>query len=137
CSSCDQAIVTATKDGEVLLTIEDENGCTQIHRIIFKIKKQTTMIIIPNIISPNGDQLNDVLDIFSDDPNLQINFLRVFDRWGELIYEVKNQTLQNYKPWNGTFRGKNVINGVYIIHGHFVFSNGKSQEVVQDLSVIR
>lgn len=38
CSSCDQAIVTATKDGEVLLTIEDENGCIQIHRIIFKIK---------------------------------------------------------------------------------------------------
>lgn len=137
CSSCDQAIVTATKDGEVLLTIEDENGCIQIHRIIFKIKKQTTKIIIPNIISPNGDQLNDVLDIFSDDPNLQINFLRVFDRWGELIYEVKNQTLQNYKPWNGTFRGKNVINGVYIIHGHFVFSNGKSQEVAQDISVIR
>ncbi|MBK7467970.1 MAG: gliding motility-associated C-terminal domain-containing protein [Saprospiraceae bacterium] len=137
CSSCDQAIVTATKDGEVLLTIEDENGCTQIHRIIFKIKKQTTKIIIPNIISPNGDQLNDVLDIFSDDPNLQINFLRIFDRWGELIYEVKNQTLQNYKPWNGTFRGKNVINGVYVIHGHFVFSNGKSQEVAQDISVIR
>ena len=137
CSSCDQAIVTATKDGEVLLTIEDENGCTQIHRIIFKIKKQTTKIFIPNIISPNGDQLNDVLDIFSDDPNLQINFLRIFDRWGELIYEAKNQTLQNYKPWNGTFRGKNVINGVYIIHGHFVFSNGKSQEVAQDISVIR
>ena len=68
---------------------------------------------------------------------MQINFLRIFDRWGELIYEVKNQTLQNYTAWDGTFRGKNVTNGVYVIQGHFVFSNGKSQEVVQDLSVIR
>ncbi len=62
-------------------------------------------IFIPNSFSPNLDGLNDVfspntLGILSYD-------LKIFNRWGELLYSGSI-------PWDGTFKGKIVEDGVYM-----------------------
>lgn len=54
-------------------------------------------IVIPNIITPNGDGANDVFKITNIEfhPNA---VLTVYDRWGKKVYEN-----QNYKnDWNGS-----------------------------------
>ena len=61
---------------------------------------------IPNAISPNGDGINDRLNIrcVNEYPNAEF---RVFSRWGNLVYEgPMNQ-------WDGTFNGRNLPDGSY------------------------
>lgn len=64
---------------------------------------------IYNIITPNGDNLNEVFHI----ENLsQCHFyeLEIYNRWGQIIYENKG----NKMYWDGTtMKGKPVAEGVY------------------------
>lgn len=62
----------------------------------------------PNVITPNNDGMNDLLRIpcVASDPNSQ---LKVFNRWGDLVYETNH-----YKnDWGGTYNGNPLPNGTY------------------------
>ena len=58
-------------------TCVDSSDCTPI----------TLDLVVPQVISPNGDGVNDVLEIngIYDYPN---NVLRIYNRWGNLVYET-------------------------------------------------
>nr|MBK9652705.1 gliding motility-associated C-terminal domain-containing protein [Bacteroidota bacterium] len=64
-------------------------------------------ITIPNIFTPNGDNVNDVFFI----KNLPDNFLlTVVNRWGNIVFETKDKN----KFWDGTNqKGTFVSEGVY------------------------
>ena len=56
-------------------------------------------ILVPTIFTPNGDNNNDNLQIF---PNYIENFeLKIFNRWGELIFTSKNAD----DRWDGKYKG--------------------------------
>ncbi len=59
-----------------------------------------TYVYVPNAFSPNGDNENDVLKVRSQVATEVL--LRIYNRWGELVFETKNQEI----GWDGTFRGK-------------------------------
>ena len=70
---------------------------------------------IPNAFSPNGDDTNDVFEIYFDPStcgrvSLQ---LQIFNRWGGLVLEAPQNT------WDGTFEGEPVDQGVYIYRLNF------------------
>lgn len=54
-------------------------------------------IFIPNAFSPNGDGLN---DIFRPTGNVVLKSMKIFNRWGEMLYE---STPENF-GWNGIYR---------------------------------
>ncbi len=64
---------------------------------------------IPNAISPNDDGINDVLDIFSNCA-LDDFHLKVFDRWGDLIFTSDDPT----KKWDGRRNGEHLNPGIYV-----------------------
>jgi gliding motility-associated-like protein len=64
-------------------------------------------IYMPNAFTPNGDGHNDVFKILGD--NIVLNEFRVFDRWGEMIFETKDIT----QGWDGTYRGE-MLPGNYV-----------------------
>lgn len=65
-------------------------------------------VVVPDIFSPNKDGVNDVLFAFSDKA---LSFqMYIYNRWGELVFETKDQ----YEGWDGTFRGKDAQSGVYV-----------------------
>lgn len=68
-----------------------------------------TDLFMPNVFTPDGDGINDVLAAPSlDQP--QTYELKIFDRWGRLV----NSSGENPPAWNGTDRsGKPVNDGVY------------------------
>jgi len=75
---------------------------------------------VPNVFTPNGDMVNDRLDILSD--NADELHQRIYNRWGQLVYE-------SYLPdesWDGTFNGAPVAAGVYFLE--IEVSNAYSQE---------
>jgi gliding motility-associated-like protein len=64
-------------------------------------------IFVPNAFSPNGDGNNDVL-IVRGKMIKEMTF-RVFDRWGELIFETQERGI----GWDGTYKGKKIDPDVY------------------------
>lgn len=89
-------------------------------------------VYIPNVFSPNGDNVNDEFQFFS--PVLEINYLAIYDRWGELLYESK----ENNPKWNGRDSKDNLIlPGVYVYLMRASCSNGKQVKKVGEISLIR
>ena len=66
-------------------------------------------VFVPNSFTPNGDNINDLLEVFAD-CELENIQMRIFSRWGELIFSSSPGEVF----WNGTFNGENLLPGVYI-----------------------
>jgi len=63
-------------------------------------------MIIPNIITPNGDGFNDIFK-YKNQEQWQFE-TQVYNRWGDLIFD--NKISEN---WDGYYKGEKVSSGVY------------------------
>ncbi|MDZ7879061.1 MAG: gliding motility-associated C-terminal domain-containing protein [Saprospiraceae bacterium] len=120
------------------LTIVDVNGCSTSEQLFVELDRNRN-IFIPNIFSPNGDDRNDYFGVFNGVGVKMINFVRIFDRWGEMMF-TKNKILPNTditEGWDGTFKGKVVENGVYIYIIEVEFEDGQKLVYRGDISVAR
>lgn len=97
-------------------TVEARNagGCKTRDRVTVYVICNGANVFIPNTFSPNGDGVNDIFyprgtGLFS------IKTLRIFNRWGEVVYE-KNNFMPNdvSAGWNGTVRGMKQNPDVYV-----------------------
>lgn len=65
-------------------------------------------LFMPSAFSPNGDGLNDRLRPRTVGYS-KIRFFRVFNRWGELVFD----TNKFYEGWDGTYKGRRADIGTY------------------------
>jgi gliding motility-associated-like protein len=66
-------------------------------------------IYVPNIFYPEGDYPNDKFGVFPDCVLETLRF-RVFDRWGNLVFESETPGAS----WDGKYHGKILPAGVYV-----------------------
>lgn len=78
---------------------------------------------IPNIITPNGDNVNDVLHF--DLRNVARVEVRIYNRWGNLVGLISSS--ENQLGWDATDRatGQPVTDGVYFYTYEFYALNGE------------
>lgn len=72
---------------------------------------------IPTAFSPNGDGINDVLQVFGPaGQRVLVLRMALFDRWGEWLWEEGGFYLDEpHAPWwDGRFRGKPLDGGVFV-----------------------
>lgn len=77
--------------------------CTRSSEVLikmFEFKCEEPFIYVPNAFTPNGDGDNDVLYVRST--IIKEMTFRVFNRWGEMIFESTDL----HTGWDGTWRGK-------------------------------
>lgn len=106
-----ETIAIPPQDGQYLVIVEDEFGCTASDSIYIQLKKNyDTRVFIPNAFSPNGDGLNDTFFAHAKPHTVYaIKTFRIFDRTGTLVYECDGQCPPPNSPeagWNGYFRGR-------------------------------
>jgi gliding motility-associated-like protein len=94
-------------------------------------------IFIPNVFSPNGDQVNDFFSMLTS-PDVQLLSVdgSIFDRWGNLVYH----SMQMPFTWDGMSMEKPVMPGVYVYMVTLTYQvAGKEIEDVLhgDVTVIR
>jgi gliding motility-associated-like protein len=94
------------------LTVTDENGCTSSDDVQFLINV-VRPVFWPNIFSPNEDNVNDFFNISGGPAIDRIESLKVYDRWGNLMYDGMPELNSRQDGWDGTFNGKDVNPGVY------------------------
>lgn len=99
---------------DVWLVYETEHGC--IDSIMKNINVIDDSIMIPNVITPNGDGMNDYFVVYNIEAFLSNEFI-VYNRWGKKVYEKFNYR----NDWNGG----GLPDGTYyvIIRGHGLLRN--------------
>ncbi len=94
-------------------------------------------LFIPNTFSPNGDGLNDVF--YPRGKGIHgIKTLRIFDRWGEVVFEQSNFQVNDIsKGWTGTFRGKLASQDVYVYTIDVICENNVVFSLKGNVALIR
>ncbi len=92
-----------------------------LEQIVNQNYSDTSLLFIPNVFSPNDDGSNELFEI-SGSTDCDIYLLKIFNRWGQLIYETDDIN----KYWDGKFKGKNVPQGVYyyLLEGTLLSKHG-------------
>jgi gliding motility-associated-like protein len=94
----------------ILLEAISEYGCKDSTKRTV-VSEEDLLIYVPNTFTPNKDGLNDVfLPQVTEGVDPQDYSLRIFNRWGELIFETRNLN----QGWDGTYQGKVVKDGSYV-----------------------
>jgi gliding motility-associated-like protein len=68
------------------------------------------MILLPNAFTPDGDGLNDVFKAIGQPDKLTSFSMKVFNRWGQMVFESNDIT----HGWDGTYQGKPAPAGTYV-----------------------
>ncbi|MEL6986270.1 MAG: gliding motility-associated C-terminal domain-containing protein [Bacteroidota bacterium] len=116
CSDCPNPTLVSANDITYVYEAMNINGCIDIDSIQIRVRKDDTPVFIPNIFSPNGDNINDVLSVSTFEQSVaEILELRIYDRWGNKLYNGKNLIPnENLSGWDGTSNGKDAPTGVYL-----------------------
>ena len=86
---------------------------------------------VPNAFTPNFDGVNDVFLPFGCDvPDYN---MRVYDRWGSLLFESNNMSM----GWDGHFNGRLVPEGIYVWLVSYKMQNGLSKVTSGDVVILR
>ena len=100
-----------TRDGRVYpasLIVQNDIGCFDTARQNIQVY-YNCRIAVPSAFTPNGDGLNDYLyplDAYKADDLI----FRVYNRWGQLVFETKDRT----KKWDGRINGYPQDAGTYV-----------------------
>lgn len=118
----------------VVLTAISKFGCIDTASLTI-ITDGDIIIQIPNVFTPNGDNLN---DFFENKVN-NFKFLKylngtIWNRWGQLIYEYQ---MPNGKWWDGKYEGNDCQEGVYFYIINAEGINGKKFNFHGTVTLIR
>jgi gliding motility-associated-like protein len=136
CDNCVTRSIAAISTIEYRLTVTDENGCSKEDAIKIAVVVNRNLFI-PNIFSPNGDQVNDLFIISSASLEI-IEELTIFDRWGNILFQKFNfQPNDPAYGWDGNSHGKSVNPGVFAYKAIVRFKDGSQHFTYGDVTLIR
>lgn len=119
----------------VILTYGE--ACEVTHEVIIETFRPTTLFF-PTAFSPNGDNNNDTFYPITNNPNLNIARMMIYDRWGNCVHSEVNVIMgEETAYWNGTMNGTPVANGVYVYIVEYLDDNGDAQSIMGDVTIMR
>ena len=114
--------------------LQTVNGCAG-QAQSFYVEVIACNLIIPTAFTPDGDGDNDLWEIVGLDAQFPLNQVKVYNRWGDLIY---TSVEGNYalSPWDGTYNDKNLPVGSY----YFILeksTDGSIEPINGTVSILR
>jgi len=133
---CKAIDLDLTQDDTLCVTIISNNNCEE-HACIGLRYVENVDIDIPNIFTPDGNGVNDVFFITSDETVTQVKEIKIYNRWGEKVFEQANfPTNDKAYGWDGRFKGKKLNPGVYVYYVIFEMKDRKDLKLVGDLTIV-
>ena len=112
------------------VTVTYNQGCLAIATVRINVEGEPP-IYVPNAFSPNGDGTNDIFYVYGD--GIKTLQLRIFNRWGEKVFESDNQS----NGWDGTYKGQLQPPGVYVYTVDLVYLNNRTRFKDGSVTLIR
>lgn len=102
-------------DNIIYATVTDVNGCKSTGELQIVVNTLRN-VDVPNIFSPDGDGRNDIFKIKTGKGVERVNYIMIFDRWGEKMYVQENilPSAGYAGNWDGTYNGTKLNPGVYV-----------------------
>ncbi|NJO24909.1 MAG: gliding motility-associated C-terminal domain-containing protein [Bacteroidia bacterium] len=119
------------------VTVSNNGNCIATDFVTVFVTCTKGNLYIPNTFSPNGDGMNDIFYPRGRGINA-IKALRVFNRWGQLVFEKQNFNANDASSgWDGTFKGAHLTPDVYVYIIDVVCENNTLLTFKGDVSLIR
>lgn len=98
----------------VTLIALNANGCHDTIQYMIDVQvdytKDEAVIFVPNTFTPDNNEYNQLfLPKFNESLDIQYYELKIFNRWGELVFSTEDP----YKGWDGTYNKLQVPAGIY------------------------
>jgi gliding motility-associated-like protein len=130
CGTCYNPVVTPMNPVNYEVVVTDSAGCIDTAWLNIDISIPCIEVFIPDMFSPNGDQLNDNWKIIGT--CLSSCHSRVYNQWGELLFESFDQSI----AWDGYYRGERVPNDQYTYIVEVIYADGNAQKFSGFLTVM-
>ena len=116
--------------------VTDALGCQGEDRVLVTVEKPRR-IHVPTGFTPNDDQQNDRLLVHGQKTAHILDF-RVYDRWGELVFEQKDFAVNDPDAgWDGSFRDSPLDPGTYVWVLQVVYMDGEKEVLKGHTTLIR
>ncbi|MEZ4955742.1 MAG: gliding motility-associated C-terminal domain-containing protein [Saprospiraceae bacterium] len=118
--------IRLSSNGEYEFLLQNEKGCDSL--VLVNVGLESLNIYAPTAFSPNHDGINDKFNLFAGPPVQSINYLKIFDRWGDLVFHGKDfpPNLLN-AGWDGKAGGVPATRGTYIWLAEVLLKNGEKK----------
>jgi len=124
CPDCPQTGVSGLGSGLLRLCVqigEDCERCAETELVF----EEGDLLYLPNAFSPNGDGVNDAFGPFPAGQVIRsFPSMRVYDRWGGLVFEWADAGPGTLPRWNGMAGGRPAAEGLYVYTLEAVLADG-------------
>jgi gliding motility-associated-like protein len=115
----------------------DSNGCSATDSVLVLVDRNSR-IFVPNAFSPNDDNINDRLTVFSDAGVVMVQSYQIFDRWGNLMFSGGPFPPNDQQfGWDGNFKGRPMDAGVYVFWVELEFFDGRREVLSGEVTLMR
>lgn len=138
CDNCESVSILPYTTHDAVVTVMDDRGCEATDSMRITVD-DGGLVHLPNIFSPNDDRINDAFTIHYFGRSVsEIEHFRVYDRWGGLIHEIKNQTTPSGSTlWDGYKVNQPVAEGIYSYSLRVKYINGSISDLLGTFTVVR
>jgi gliding motility-associated-like protein len=137
CKTCARTAATPLTPKLYRITVKDSLGCRAYDEVYINVIKKRP-IYFPTAFSPNADGVNDFFTGFGNQAAIGIKEMKVFNRWGDLVFEANNIALNNEsKGWDGYFKGKLLDPDVFTFYAVINFIDNEELVYKGDITLIR
>ena len=137
CPDCAVPLASPKFTTKYKINVTDSNGCRTSSEVTVKVICNEKNYFVPNTFTPNGDGANDVF--YPRGASIdRIQSMRVFNRWGQLVFEKKNFTVNSISEgWNGTYQGKPANMDTYVYVIEYLCENGEIVTIKGNVTLLR
>ena len=138
CSTCAQTTVFPLRNTLYRVTIKDSAGCTAFDELMLSVIKKRP-IYIPNVFSPTDHNgVNDFFTIYGNQSAVVIKDLKIFNRWGDLMFQASNIPLNKDEAgWDGTWKSQRLEPDVFAFFAIIKFIDGEEVIYKGDVTIVR
>lgn len=138
CPSCLSTAATPLESGTFVITAKTAEGCMDQDSIRVRVDRDP-VVYIPNVFSPNHDQVNDFFQIFTDPLNVRsIELAIIFDRWGGILSEkAKLFNEGTVILWDGMTPAGPANPGTYVYLVSLILADNSTVTITGDVTLVR
>jgi gliding motility-associated-like protein len=124
CDTCSATSVAPIQTIYYTAYVTSDSGCTAIDSILVTVIPFYN-IYVPNAFTPNGDGNNDYFSVFGEKEDWKQFSIKVFDRWGEKVYESEDENFQ----WDGRYKGHLIDPQVFVWEIHLTYLDNHTDKI--------